>query len=477
MPISPHYTPAPRFLALGEGFADPVRAARFPAEIERFYNHRWAARIGLGELTPDERARHFWGFEPLPGNLPEPLALRYHGHQFGIYNPGLGDGRGFLFAQLVDPQDGRLLDLGTKGSGTTPYSRGGDGRLTLKGGVREVLATEMLEALGVPTSRSFSLFETGDRLFRGDEPSPTRSSVLVRLSHSHVRFGTFQRLAYSGEKDRLSAMLDFAVTHLVPEARGEGGDDVVRFVRAVAVRSARLAAAWMVAGFSHGVLNTDNMNVTGESFDYGPYRFVPEYDPDFVAAYFDEVGLYAFGKQPRVVLWNVTRLADALRPLSPSSPLGEALRAFEPAFFEALAGRMRHRLGLASAGHDLDEALADAVIAFLEESRAPLDRFFFDWFGGPASEPRAMASPLRSHYEGERGAALRKLLELFEPASKRAPSHPYFARAAPVTLLIDEIEAVWSAIAERDDWSLFEAKIQEIRLLGDALGVDPGAGT
>src|SRR5271170_7670008 len=140
-------------------------------------------------------------FEPLPGNLEKPLALRYHGHQFDVYNPALGDGRGFLFAQLQDDA-GRLLDLGTKGSGQTPWSRGGDGRLTLKGGVREVLATEMLEALGVYTSKSFSLFETGEKLTRGDEPSPTRSSVLVRLGHSHIRIGTFQRLAALKDRPR-----------------------------------------------------------------------------------------------------------------------------------------------------------------------------------------------------------------------------------------------------------------------------------
>jgi serine/tyrosine/threonine adenylyltransferase len=140
--------------------------------------------------------RHFAAFAPLPGNLEEPLALRYHGHQFRVYNPHLGDGRGFLYAQLLDAQDGRLLDLGTKGSGQTPWSRDGDGRLTLKGGVREVLATETLEALGVYTSKSFSLFETGEKFFRTDEPSPTRSSVLVRLSHSHIRVGSFQRYAH-----------------------------------------------------------------------------------------------------------------------------------------------------------------------------------------------------------------------------------------------------------------------------------------
>jgi uncharacterized protein YdiU (UPF0061 family) len=139
------------------------------------------------------------------------VALRYHGHQFRSYNPDLGDGRGFLFAQLRDREDDRLLDLGTKGSGQTPWSRGGDGRLTLKGGVREVLATSLLEALGVNTSKSLSLVETGEELMRNDEPSPTRSSVLVRLSHSHIRFGSFQRQAYLERTDNIEKLVDYSV--------------------------------------------------------------------------------------------------------------------------------------------------------------------------------------------------------------------------------------------------------------------------
>src|SRR4029079_18971532 len=150
----------------------------------------------------------------------QPLALRYHGHQFRVYNPALGDGRGFLFAQVRDAQDGRLLDLATKGSGRTPWSRSADGRLTLKGGVREVLATAMLEALGVPTSRSFSLIETGEDLVRGDEPSPTRSAVLVRRSESHVRFVTFQRHAFFERADRITALIDHVVTLYYPELEG-----------------------------------------------------------------------------------------------------------------------------------------------------------------------------------------------------------------------------------------------------------------
>src|SRR5579871_1246710 len=178
--LSTKYRPDPQILGVAPWLADPVEAARFPQATLRFRNQRQAEPVGLGELTDAQWIDHFARFEPLPGNLPQPLALRYPGHQFRHYNPDLCDGRGFLFAQLRDPADG-LLDLGTKGSGQTPWSRDGDGRLTLKGAVREVLATEMLEALGVDTSKTFSVIETGEALWRGDEPSPTRSAVLVRL--------------------------------------------------------------------------------------------------------------------------------------------------------------------------------------------------------------------------------------------------------------------------------------------------------
>ena len=194
MPTAQSYTSDARILELGDAFYDAVEPARFPGCEPRFLNRRWAERVGL-ELDDEGWARHFCRFEPLPDNLKQPLALRYHGHQFRVYNPDIGDGRGFTFAQLRDDR-GRLIDLGTKGSGQTPYSRTADGRLTLKGGVREVLATEMLEALGVNTSKTFALFETGEELVRGDEPSPTRSSVLTRLSHGHIRTGTFQPLAF-----------------------------------------------------------------------------------------------------------------------------------------------------------------------------------------------------------------------------------------------------------------------------------------
>ncbi len=207
------YRPETTILTLGDAFYDPVGAADFPQAILRYRNDRAAGEVGLDGLPDEEWIAHFGRFRPLSGSLPQPLALRYHGHQFRVYNPEIGDGRGFTFAQLRD-RDGRLMDLGTKGSGQTPYSRFGDGRLTLKGGVREVLATEMLEALGVPTSRSFSLIETGEALIRGDEPSPTRSAVLVRLSHGHIRIGSFQRLAYLRDETGLRALTGDALREL-----------------------------------------------------------------------------------------------------------------------------------------------------------------------------------------------------------------------------------------------------------------------
>jgi serine/tyrosine/threonine adenylyltransferase len=453
---------------LGEGFFDPVQPAQFPQHVLRYRNQRAAASVGLDHLSDEQWIAHFGRFVPLPGTYETPLALRYHGHQFQIYNAELGDGRGFLYAQLEDDK-GRLLDLGTKGSGRTPWSRGADGRLTLKGGVREVLATSMLEALGVDTSKSLSLIETGEELTRGDEPSPTRSSVLVRLSHSHVRIGTFQRLSYFKDTERLQKLLDHSVETYFPGLSPAGDNSrAAAFLGAVAERVAETGARWIAAGFVHGVLNTDNINITGESFDYGPWRFLPTYDPAFTAAYFDETGLYAFGRQPDVLAWNLTRLAECLLPLGEHTELEAALNRYWPAFQKSIWAAILDRLALASLGPEADGELLTKLFEFLHASQAPYEQFFFDWRGGRLSAERATRSPSAHHYEREEFTPLRALLEAREPLASHNLDHPYFARERPRSMLIDEMEAIWAPIAERDDWNLFHQTLREIEEMREA---------
>ncbi len=462
------FRPSRRHADLGDAFYDIVAPASFPQHILRYRNQHWAERVGLGDLSDAQWIDHFGRFVPLPGSFPQPLALRYHGHQFRSYNPQLGDGRGFLFAQLHDLQDGRLLDLGTKGSGTTPWSRSADGRLTLKGGVREVLATAMLEALGVYTSKSFSLIETGEDLVRGDEPSPTRSAVLVRLSHTHIRIGTFQRFAYEQDTEALRRLVAHSIAVAVPEARRDDpAEQAAAFLEAVCLRVARLGAQWMVAGFVHGVLNTDNINITGESFDYGPWRFLPTYDPDFTAAYFDHSGLYAYGRQPDTLLWNLVRLAECLLSLAPQAALEAALAAYVPAFRLALAAGVVRRLGLLPRSAEEDGALSESFWAFLAESQAGFAQAFFDWYGGVASTERARGGPAGARYVGAAFAVFYEKLGAYVPARSL---DSYFAQRLPCTMLIEDVERVWAPIAEADDWGVFEAKLLAIGEMARAYG-------
>jgi len=454
------YRPETAILSLGDAFYDPVEAADFPQTILRFRNDRWASSVGLDHLSDDQWLRHFGRFEPLKGSLPQPLALRYHGHQFRSYNPDIGDGRGFLFAQLRDHRD-RLLDLGTKGSGQTPYSRFGDGRLTLKGGVREILATEMLEALGVETSKTFSLIETGEALQRNDEPSPTRSAVLVRLQHSHIRIGTFQRLAYLGEADNLRKLVDYCLEYCYGE---EGGEDASeRLLGHVVREGARLAASYIAAGFVHGVLNTDNIAITCQSFDYGPWRWTPYWDGAFTAAYFDHMGLYAYGRQPEALHWNLVQLASALTAIAEAEVLTPPLQAFPQLFQTAMRDAIFARLGLLPTELERDAPLLGAIERALSTKTVKIDRFFFDWRGGARRGP----SPADAHYEAEPFADFRKLIGDYQAA--RDTEHPYWLSPEPCSMHIDEVEAIWVRIDEADDWSALERKINEVRFMGEAL--------
>ena len=450
------YRPDPKILELGAEYYDPVAPAPFPKCVRRFVNERAADAVEL-KLDDDQWAKHFCRFQPLADNLTEPLALRYHGHQFRVYNPEIGDGRGFLDAQLRDGRD-RLLDLGTKGSGQTPYSRHADGRLTLKGAVRELLATEMLEALGVNTSKTFAVFETGEQLERGDEPSPTRSAVLTRLSHGHIRIGTFQRLAFFGEVENVNKLVRYCLQQLYSEQPSKDDpENALRLFDLVAGATATLAASYMAAGFVHGVLNSDNINITGESFDYGPWRFTPEWDPQFTAAYFDHYGLYAFGRQPEAIHWDLAQFAGCLSLVTEASRLSDMLAGWSERFEQALVEALVRRLGI-EAG-DGDREIAAALIRALATREKSIDRIFFDWRGGcdPGSEA----------YPSEPFRALAKALGGRERQESR--SHPYWTDEAPCSMHIEEVEALWSAIADGDDWKPVKRKVNAIRRMGDAM--------
>ena len=447
------------FAALGDRHYARVEPARFPQAILRFRNDRAAASVALDGLSDAQWIAHFGRFEPLPGNLPQPLALAYHGHQFRAYNPEIGDGRGFLFAQLRDDR-GRLLDLGTKGSGQTPFSRHGDGRLTLKGGVREILATEMLDALGVETSKSFSLIETGEALWRGDEPSPTRSAVLVRLSHGHVRIGSFQRLAWLGDETAMRDLVRYCHVHLFDR---DGDDGPAALLDEVVARTARLAASYMAAGFVHGVLNSDNINITGESFDYGPWRFTPHFDPAFTAAYFDHAGLYSFARQAEAIQWDVMQLAGSLRLIEDSDPLVAALRRFADSYHAALLERILWRLGVAAQPGDSDRALVAAIEQALIPGDVTIDRFFFDWRGGRLRDPDRASTYAAEHFDRFRALVAER------DAVPGATDHDYWTLDAPCSMHVGAVEAIWRAIDGDDDWQPFAASIAAIRAMGEAM--------
>jgi uncharacterized protein YdiU (UPF0061 family) len=451
-----------------------VGTADFPETVIRYQNTAWARHLGIADALDDDALwiDRFARFTPLPGSLKAPLALAYHGHQFGVYNPEIGDGRGILYAQIEDPADGRLLDLGTKGSGLTPYSRTADGRLTLKGAVREILATEMLDALGVYTSKTFSVIETGEALVRGDEPSPTRSAVLVRLSHSHIRIGSFQRLAYLQDRDMLERLLRYVAATYYEGSLDAGGkteDLAPAFVRAMGQKMAVLAASWMAAGFVHGVLNTDNFNITGESFDYGPWRFLPQMTPGFTAAYFDHQGRYAYGRQPEATLWALCRLADCLVDLSSLEAMQSAVTSFQDSIHDAMTQALCRRLGI-DAGWEGRGRMTEALIKAIRDTETGFEEVLFDWYGGGASASRALSGKRKKFYKSSGFAEPRELLSNAPAAKGIRLDHSYFGGDDPQTMLIDEVETIWDVIAADDDWSRLSDKIDAIHAMSEAYG-------
>src|SRR5580700_986726 len=311
-------------------------------------NGELARKLGL---DPDALA-NARGVEILAGNCvtegAEPLAMAYAGHQFGYFVAQLGDGRANLLGEVVGC-DGLRYDIQLKGSGPTPFSRGGDGRAALGPVLREYVVSEAMAALGVPTTRALAAVTTGERV-RRDEPLP--GAVLTRVAASHIRVGTFQFFAARGDHEALRILTTYALERHYPESRGTGNDALALLERVVGAQ-ADLVARWLGLGFVHGVMNTDNTSVSGETIDYGPCAFLDEYDPNKTFSSIDHDGRYAFANQPRIALWNLARFGEALLPLLADDEdmaarlATERLQRFSTLFAAAHARVLRAKLGLA----------------------------------------------------------------------------------------------------------------------------------
>lgn len=449
---------------LGDDYSDRVSAASFPEYTLRFRGDRLLPLIHLNpkNVSDDDFIEAFGLFQ---GVRPF-LALCYHGYQFGEYNPSLGDGRGFLYGQ-VRGTDGQLYDFGTKGSGRTPYSRTADGRLTLKGGVREVLAAETLHQLGVKTSRCLSLIETGEALWRGDEPSPTRSSVMVRFSLSHIRFGTFERLHYLQRPDLIRKLLDRVIEIYYPNI-SQTEDKYSQFYRELVQRVAILAAQWMAAGFCHGVLNTDNMSITGESFDYGPYAFIPTYNPRFTAAYFDYGGLYCYGRQPGICKLNLERLQAPLAMVMEKSDLAAGLEQFEDYYYDEYYRLMASKLGFKTLPRPQAQELVWQTIKVLEATQIGYHGFFGElresfshYWRKDVNEIFKNAYFILEPWETWRKLYYQLLSDF--PAEEMENIKTHLQSQNPKTALLRPvIESVWEPITQEDNWQPFYDLLEKI---------------
>lgn len=388
-------------LRLGNAFASGLPELALPWQAEEppdprllVLNEPLAADLGLDSdaLRSPEGLRLLAGALVPPGATP--VAQAYAGHQFGGYSPRLGDGRALLLGELTD-REGRLRDLHLKGSGRTPFSRGGDGRAAVGPMLREHVVSEAMHALGVPTTRSLAVVATGRHVQR---ETVLPGAVLARVASSHLRVGSFQYVAASGDRDLLRRLADHAIARHHPAA-ADADQPYRALFDAVVAAQAGLVARWMLVGFVHGVMNTDNMTISGETIDYGPCAFLDAFDPATVFSSIDTGGRYAYGNQPVVAEWNLARFAETLLPLITDDPddqeaavavATESLGRFREQYAAAWSAGLRAKLGLAGESADGD-ALADELLEILRSGHV-------DWtigFRALGAAARGDAEPLR----------------------------------------------------------------------------------
>ncbi|WP_375740492.1 protein adenylyltransferase SelO [Pseudomonas boanensis] len=359
-----------RFARLGDAFSTEVLPE--PIAEPRLVVASPAA-MALLDLDPGEAESEVFA-ELFSGHKlwseAEPRAMVYSGHQFGVYNPRLGDGRGLLLGEVLNDA-GEHWDLHLKGAGQTPYSRMGDGRAVLRSSIREFLASEHLDALGIPTSRALCVTASSTPVYRETRET---GAMLLRLASSHVRFGHFEYFYYTRQHDRLEELGRHVLECHFPHCL-EQEQPWAAFFRDVVERNAELIARWQAYGFCHGVMNTDNMSILGITFDYGPYAFLDDFDANHICNHSDDSGRYAFSNQVPIAHWNLAALAQALTPFVEVEALREALNLFLPLYQAHYLDLMRRRLGFTCAEPE-DEAMVQRLLQLMQGSAVDYSQFF-----------------------------------------------------------------------------------------------------
>jgi len=360
-----------------DGFYVPWEGAKVPDPAIVFLNDELAHELGLdpAELSSEEAAAIFAGVQAPEGA--SPLAQVYAGHQFGGFSPQLGDGRALLLGEIIDTK-GQRQDIQLKGSGPTPFSRGGDGKAVIGPVLREYIIGEAMHALGIPTTRALAAVTTGETIIR---TGPKPGAVLTRVASSHLRVGTFQFFAARGETDKVRQLADYAIRRHDPDLDGSDGR-YLTFFECVIQRQAELVAHWVLIGFVHGVMNTDNTTISGETIDYGPCAFIDAYDPDAVFSSIDHGGRYAFGRQPVLAQWNLARLAECILHLLDEDSSEQAveiatahLDKFPSLYQTAWLSGLRKKLGFSTA-QDSDLDLANELFEAMAGQDTDYTLFF-----------------------------------------------------------------------------------------------------
>ena len=449
------------YAALPSGFF--ARVAPTPVASPRLIklNRPLATHLGLDpDLLASPEGTEILAGKRIPDGA-DPIAMAYAGHQFGHFVPQLGDGRAILLGEVIDA-DGVRRDIQLKGSGPTPFSRRGDGRAALGPVLREYIVSEAMAALGIPTTRSLAAVVTGESVMR---ETPLPGAVLTRVASSHIRVGTFQYFAARGDTDGVRQLADHVIGRHYPElANAERRYHAL--LEAVIARQATLVARWLLIGFIHGVMNTDNTSISGETIDYGPCAFMDHYDPATVFSSIDEQGRYAYANQPRIALWNLTRLAECLLPLfsdDQEKAVSEAqasLAGFAEIFGNAYQAGLRKKLGLFTERDD-DKLLAQDLLNAMAKNQADFT-LTFGRLSDAASDPAADASVRRLFADpagyDEWGLRWQKRIgeEPQNPAARQAAMRAVNPAFIPRN---HRVEAVIEAAVVSDDFAPFEKLI------------------